>query len=87
MPSASRATSGGPTVSIVADNVTSSHNAGYGFRAVGGTSRVYLSRSVSENNGVGIGEEAGGVVYSYGDNRFAGNTGGDGVAPTPVGLK
>ena len=79
-------TTGGPTVKIVADDVTSSHNAGYGFRAVGGRASVYLSRSVIENNGVGIGESTGGVVYSYGDNRFANNTS-DGVAPTPIGLK
>ena len=31
-------TSGGPAVKIVADGVTASHNAGYGLRAVGGTS-------------------------------------------------
>jgi hypothetical protein len=80
-------TSGGPTVKIVADNVTSSHNAGFGFRAVGGTASVFLSRSVSENNGIGVGVSSGGQVFSYGDNRFANNTSGDGVTPTPIGLK
>jgi hypothetical protein len=80
------AVSNGQTVRIVADGVTSSHNAGYGFRAVGGGASVTLSRSVIENNGVGIGVSSGGVVYSYGDNRFAGNAS-DGVAPTPIGLK
>jgi hypothetical protein len=81
------ATSGGPAVKLVADSVTSSHSAGYGLRAVGATASVALSRSVIEDNGVGIGASSGGVVYSYGDNRFANNTGGDGVAPTPIGLK
>ena len=80
-------TSGGPTVKLVADNVTSSHNAGYGFRAVGGTSSIYLSRSLSENNGVGVGAASGGVVFSYGDDRLANNTGGNGVTPTAVPLE
>jgi hypothetical protein len=80
-------TSGGPPVKIFADNVTSTHNPGFGFRAVGGTASVTLSRSVSENNGVGIGVASGGQIFSYGDNRFANNAGGDGVAPTPIGLK
>jgi hypothetical protein len=42
---------------------------------------------VSEGNGVGVGTSSGGRIYSYGDNRFAGNAGGDGVTPTPIGLK
>jgi hypothetical protein len=40
-----------------------------------------------ENNGVGIGASSGGRVFSYGDNSFADKIGGDGVAPTPIGLK
>jgi hypothetical protein len=72
---------------IVADNVTSSHNAGYGLRAVGATASVFLSRSTITGNGVGIGASGGGAIFSYGDNRFAGNTGGNGVTPTPIGLK
>jgi hypothetical protein len=78
-------TSGGPTVKIVAENVTSSHNVGYGLRAVGGTASVTLSRSVIEDNGVGIGASSGGRVFSCGDNRFASNVGGDGAAP--IGMK
>jgi hypothetical protein len=77
-------TSGGPTVKILADNVTSSHNAGYGFRAVGGTASVYLRGSTIENDGVGLGVSSGGQIFSYGDNSFANNTGGNGVTPTAV---
>jgi hypothetical protein len=79
--------SGGPAATIMADNVTSSHNAGYGLRAVGSTASVYLGRSTVTSNAVGIGASGGGAIFSYGDNRFAGNTGGDGVTPTPIGLK
>ena len=42
---------------------------------------------MSENNGVGVGVSSGGKVFSYGDNRFANNTSGDGVTPTPIALK
>jgi hypothetical protein len=77
-------TSGGSSVKLVADNVTSSHNAGYGFRAAGGTASIILSHSVSEGNSVGVGAASGGVVYSYGDNRFANNSSGNGVTPTAI---
>jgi len=74
-------------VNLMADNVTSSHNAGYGLRAVGTNASVYLSRSVITDNGVGVAASSGGEVFSYGDNRFAANTSGDGTAPTPIGPK
>ena len=77
-------TSGGPAVRIVADVVTSSHNL-FGFRASGGTASIILSHSMIENNGAGVSVLNGGHVYSFGDNRFAGN-GSDG-AVTPIGLK
>ena len=80
-------TSGGPTVKIVADNVTASHNAGYGLRAVGGTASIVLSHSVIEGNAVGIGASSGGSVASYGDNRFANNASGNGVSPTAIPLE
>jgi hypothetical protein len=79
-------TSGGPSATIMADNVTSLHNAGYGLRAVGGTASIVLRRSMIESNAVGIGVSSGGRIFSYGDNSFANNTS-DGVAPTPIGLK
>jgi hypothetical protein len=81
------APSGGTATTVMADNVTSSHNAGYGMRAVGATASIVLSRSAITDNSVGIGVLSGGTIFSYGDNRFAGNTGGDGVTPTPIGLK
>ena len=77
-------TSGGPTVKLLADNVTSSHNAGYGFRAVGGTASLYLRGSTIENDGIGLGASSGGQIFSYGDNSLANNTGGNGVTPTPA---
>jgi hypothetical protein len=46
-----------------------------------------LSRSTIENNAIGVGVSSGGLIYSYGDNRFANNTSGDGPAPTPIALK
>ena len=78
--------SGGPPAVIYADNVLATGNAGYGMRAVGGTAAIFLNRSIITNNAVGVYASSGGVVYSYGDNYFAGNTSGDG-APTPIGLK
>ena len=81
------ATSGGPAVSITADNVTSSHNAGYGLRAVGGTASVFLSRSTIANNSVGIRASSGGTIVSYSDNRFVNNTGGDGSPTATMALK
>jgi hypothetical protein len=42
---------------------------------------------VSEDNGIGAGASSGGQVFSYGDDRFANNTSGDGVTPTPIALK
>jgi hypothetical protein len=80
-------TSGGPTVTIFADEVTVSHSAGYGARAVGGTASITLSRSVIQDNNTGIGVSSGGRIFSYRDNRFSGNTAGDGVAPDPAPLK
>ena len=80
-------TSGGPKATIVANTVTSENNTGYGFRAVGGTAKVILRRSMITNNSVGIGVGSGGQIFSYGDNGFSDNTGGDGVTPTPIGLK
>lgn len=79
-------TSGGPTVKIVADNVTSSHSAFFGFRAVGGTASILLRHSTIEGNATGTGASNGGQMFSYGDNVFVGNTS-DGAAPKPVALK
>jgi hypothetical protein len=79
-------TSGGPAVKLTADEVTSSHNAGYGVRAVGGTASVFLSRSTITDNAVGIGVSSGGAVASYSDNRFAGNSI-DGSPTTLISLK
>ena len=78
--------SGGPPVRLTADEVTSSHNAGYGVRAVGGTASVFLSRSSIVDNGVGIGASSGGAMTSYSDNRFAGNAI-DGSPTTVMSLK
>jgi len=75
------ATSGGPAVNLMADSVTSSHNAGYGVRAVGATASVFLSRSTVTNNSIGIGASSGGVIASYADNRIRSNVNGDG-SPT-----
>jgi hypothetical protein len=80
-------TSGGPTVKLLADHVTSTHNAGYGFRAVGGTASVYLRRSVAEDNGVGLNAASGGQLFSFGDNSVASNTGGAGTTPTAIPLE
>jgi hypothetical protein len=81
------ATSGGPGVTMIADEVTSSHNAGYGLRAVGGTATIYVSRSTITNNSVGIRASSGGAMVSYSDNRFVGNAGGDGAPTTTIPLK
>jgi hypothetical protein len=67
--------------------VTSTHNAGYGLRAIGAGASIFLSRSVITNNGIGIGASGGGAIFSYSDNRFAGNANGDGVTPTPIAKK
>jgi hypothetical protein len=75
------APSGGPAVTLVADEVTASHNAGYGLRAVGANATIYLSRSTITNNSIGIRASSGGSIVSYSDNRFANNAGGDG-SPT-----
>jgi hypothetical protein len=80
-------TTGGGAATITADKLTSSHNAAYGLRIVGAAARIFLSRSVITNNGIGIGASGGGAIFSYADNRFAGNSGGDGVTPTPIALK
>jgi hypothetical protein len=77
-------TSGGPTAKLLADHVTSSHNVGYGFRAVGGTASVYLRGSTIDSDGVGLGASSGGQIFSYGDNSLANNTSGNGVTPTAV---
>jgi hypothetical protein len=81
------APSGGAAVSITGDNVTSSHNAGYGLRAVGATASVFLSRSTITNNSVGIRASSGGTITSYSDNRFANNAGGDGSPTATMSLK
>jgi hypothetical protein len=70
---------GGPTVRIAADGVTSSHNAGYGLRAIGATSSIVLRHSSITDNGIGLGAAGGGVIAADADNRFARNAGGDRV--------
>jgi hypothetical protein len=77
-------TSGGPAVKLLAEHVTSTHNAGYGFKASGGTASIVLRHSTVENNGAGLGASNGGQIFSYGDNSLAQNTGGNGVTPTPI---
>ena len=79
-------TSGGAPSVIVADNVASTNNAGYGIRAVGGTAKVFLHHSTIANNPVGIGASSGGAMVSYSDNAFAGNVT-DGSPTSMVGLK
>jgi hypothetical protein len=81
------ATSGGPAVAIMADQVTSSHNNGFGLRAVGGTASIALSRSTVTNNGRGIGASGGGALVSYGDNRIKDNINGDGDPTSTLPLK
>jgi hypothetical protein len=71
----------------MADEVTSSHNAGYGLRAVGGTATIYLRRSTITYNSEGIRASSGGAIVSYSDNSFAGNSGGDGIPTATIALK
>jgi hypothetical protein len=80
-------TSGGPAVNVVADDVTSAHNNGFGVRAVGGTASIALSRSTVTNNVRGIGASSGGALVSYGDNRIKDNTNGDGDPTSTLPLK
>jgi hypothetical protein len=80
-------TSGGPTVNIMADDVTSSHNNGFGLRAVGGTASIKLRRSTVTNNVRGIGASSGGALISYSDNGIADNTNGDGEPTSTLPLK
>jgi hypothetical protein len=79
--------SGGPTVNVMADNVTSSHNNGFGVRAVGGTATLKLRRSTVTNNVRGIGASSGGALISYSDNGIADNTNGDGEPTSTLPLK
>jgi hypothetical protein len=81
------ATSGGPAVNIMADDVTSSHNIGFGVRAVGGTASIALSRSTVTDNARGLGVSDGGVLVSYSDNRIEGNVNGDGDPTATLPLK
>ena len=80
-------TSGGAKATIIADNVTSVNNAGYGFRAVGGTASIVLRRSMIGSNAIGVGVLSGGQVFSYGDNSFTNNSSGNGVTPTAIPLE
>jgi hypothetical protein len=73
-------------VRILANDVTASHNAGYGLRAVGGTASIALRHSTIDSNAVGLGASSGGHIYSYGDNSFANNAS-NGVTPTPIALE
>jgi hypothetical protein len=78
------ATSGGPAIKIMADDVTSSHNNGFGLRAVGGTASIFLRRSTVTGNTVGIAASGGGVMATYGDNGVTDNVNGDGAATTMI---
>jgi hypothetical protein len=80
-------TSGGAKATIIADTVTSVNNAGYGFRAVGGTASIVLRRSMIASNAVGIGASSGGQIYSFGDNSVTNNLSGNGVTPTAIPLE
>lgn len=70
--------------SVALDNTILSGNSTAGVRANGAMGTVRLSSSVVTQNGVGLETAAGGIVYSYGNNRMAGNTGGVGSATTAV---
>jgi hypothetical protein len=48
---------------------------------------VTLSHSVIEDDNIGVGASSGGLIFSHGDNRFANNTSGEGVTPTPFAPK
>lgn len=70
--------------SAALDNTILTGNATAGARSNGALGTVRLSTSVITQNGVGLETAAGGIIYSYGNNRMAGNTGGVGAATTAV---
>lgn len=70
--------------SAALDNTLLTGNVTAGVRANGGMGTARLSNSVVTQNGVGLETANGGIIYSYGNNRMAGNTGGVGAATTPV---
>jgi hypothetical protein len=78
---------GGPAVTIMADDVTASHNNGFGLRSVGGTASIKLRRSTVTNNVRGIGVSSGGALISYSDNRIKDNINGDGDPTSTLPLK
>lgn len=69
---------------VTIDNSILTGNVTVGARANGALGTIRLSNSVVTQNGVGLETAAGGIVYSYGNNRMAGNTGGVGAATTAV---
>jgi hypothetical protein len=54
-----------PAVNVMGHKVTSSHNNGFGVRAVGATAGIALSRSTVTDNVRGIGASSGGVLVPY----------------------
>jgi hypothetical protein len=76
-----------PAANVMADTVTSSHNNGFGVRAVGGTAGIALSRSTVTDNVRGIGASTGGVLVPYSDNRIKDNVSGDGDPTSTLPLK
>lgn len=66
------------------DDTILTGNATDGVRVSGALGTARLSNSVVTQNGVGLETANGGIIYSYGNNRMAGNTGGVGAATTPV---
>jgi len=76
------ALSAGPTVQVMVDGTTSSHNADQGIRATNNANAIIrLSNSNVTGNGIGTLASVGGQVLSYGNNRIDGNTDDGSIPP------
>ena len=76
------ALSAGPTVQVMVDGTTSSHNADQGIRAANNANAIIrLSNSNVTGNGIGTLASVGGQVLSYGNNRIDGNTDDGSIPP------
>jgi hypothetical protein len=70
----SAASTGARPSTLIIENSTASLNANNGVIATGPTAVVRITNVTSVNNGAsGVSVFNGGVVYSYGNNRFSGN--------------
>lgn len=49
-------------------------DSGGGVNAAGATSKIFISRSTVTHNSVGVSASSSGIVTSFGNNRFIGNT-------------